>query len=73
VGNQEVKPLQNCATITKFITIFKVSVQYKLVSILKYNKNNGIRKNNFKIFTEQRFSALQIIIKTFFRLYRNKL
>jgi hypothetical protein len=73
LGNEGVKPLQKCTTITKFSTIFKVSVQYKLVSIQKYNKNKDIRRNNFRIFTEQRFSALQIIIKTFFMLYTNKL
>ena len=64
MGNQGVKPLHNCTTITKSSKIFIVSVQYKLVSILKYNKNNGIRKNNFRIVTEQIFSALEIIIKT---------
>ena len=72
-GNQRVKPLQKCTTITKFTKTFKVSVQYKSVSVQKYNKNNGIRKNKFKILNEQRFSALQIIIKTLFRLYTNKL
>jgi hypothetical protein len=60
LGNQGLKPLQKCITITKFSTILKVSVQYKLVIILKYNKNNGIRKNNFKIFTEQRFSGEEV-------------
>ena len=72
-GNQGVNPLQKCTTITIFSAIFKVLAQHKLVSIIKYNKNYGIHKNNFKIFTEKRFSALQIISITFFGLYTNKL
>jgi len=73
LGNQGIEPLQKCTTITIFSKIFKVLAQYKLVSIIKYNKNNGICKNKIKIVAEQKFSVLQIIIKTFFRLYTNKL
>jgi hypothetical protein len=48
LGNQGVKPTQKCTTITKLSTPFEFSAQYKLVSIIKYNKNNGIHKNSFK-------------------------
>jgi hypothetical protein len=36
------KTITNCTSITKLSTIFKVSAQYKLVNIIKYNKNNSI-------------------------------
>jgi hypothetical protein len=41
--------------------------------MIKYNKNNGIRKNKFKIVTEHRFSALQIITETFCRQYTKQI
>jgi len=34
--------ITKCTSVTKLIEIFKVSAQYKLVSVIKYNKNNGI-------------------------------
>jgi len=34
--------ITECTSITKLSTIFKVLAQYKLVSIIKYNKNNSI-------------------------------
>jgi len=34
--------ITKCTSITKLSTIFKVLAQYKLVSIIKYNKNNGM-------------------------------
>jgi len=37
-GNEEVKPTQRCTTIMWSSTMFEVSTQYELFSIVKYNK-----------------------------------
>jgi hypothetical protein len=41
-GKQGGKTITKCTSIKKLSTIFKVSAQYKLVSMIKYNKSNGI-------------------------------
>ena len=39
LGKTRSKTITKCISITKLSTIFKVLAQYKLISILKYNKN----------------------------------
>jgi hypothetical protein len=43
LGQTRSKTITECTSTAKLSTIFKVSAQYKLVGMIKYNKNNGIR------------------------------